>query len=327
MLRFKVALLLVVLLLCGFAYAQNDTAYFWAGGYFDSLYQWRDTIFAGPDQWLDIPIYFKGSPNVWTVDLCYPLGALMEIIDSLSTAGCICELGEITGNVWLSSFFNYNDDEGGDYPNPEGYHSLSFIGFNFDLSGTSPTTGVPLHSEIPIRILSFRVHTSANLDTSQYTIENVFSGGMDPIQGPANTSDTLGNNMYIVSQRFANFCTSSRKQYLPGDANMAVITIWPPTVIGSDVTFLVNYIRGINPPCLLGGFYCSADANGDCIIIGSDVTRMVAYFRGLNQLTYCPGYKTAWPTRADLPVQMPVNWPACESAKSAVLTKATTDGK
>ena len=90
---------------------------------------------------------------------------------------------------------------------------------------------------------------------------------------------------------------------------------WPPMVIGSDVTFLVNYFRGFetSPPCSLGGFWASADANGDCNIIGSDVTRLVGYFRGLSDLLYCPDYEPAWPTTDGLPVEAPVGWPNCET--------------
>ena len=58
-----------------------------------------------------------------------------------------------------------------------------------------------------------------------------------------------------------------------GDANA------DGNLIGSDVTYLVAYFRGLNPapdPPFAG------DANGDCSIIGSDVTYLVQYFRGIN---------------------------------------------
>jgi len=54
--------------------------------------------------------------------------------------------------------------------------------------------------------------------------------------------------------------------YLPGDVNMA-LGIWPPTVIGGDVTYLVGYfIGGGQASCNLDGFWASADINGDCTI-------------------------------------------------------------
>jgi len=57
----------------------------------------------------------------------------------------------------------------------------------------------------------------------------------------------------------------------PGDANSSGQTN------GLDVTFLVNYLKGIGPtpdPLLAG------DANGDCLTNGLDVIYLVAYFKG-----------------------------------------------
>ena len=78
--------------------------------------------------------------------------------------------------------------------------------------------------------------------------------------------------------------------YVPGDVNGDGL------VIGSDVTFLVNYFRGIvtpRPEQIFGpdNFWAGADANGDCQIIGSDVTYLVNYFRGVNdEIRYCVQY-------------------------------------
>jgi hypothetical protein len=111
--------------------------------------------------------------------------------------------------------------------------------------------------------------------------------------------------------------------YLPADANMRVGQ-WPPQVIGSDVTYLVSYFRGITRPCIINGFYCSGDANGDCQVIGSDVTRMVTYFRGLANIIPCPDYEPAWPTPDELPGEAPSGWPNCETA--IVNDRATESG-
>jgi hypothetical protein len=100
-------------------------------------------------------------------------------------------------------------------------------------------------------------------------------------------------------------------KYLPADVNMEV-GLWPPQVISNDVTYLVNYFRGEADPCLLDGFFASADANGDCMVIGGDVIWLVNYFRGLNDLLYCPDYPSAWPTPDDLPAEAPSSWPNCE---------------
>jgi hypothetical protein len=98
--------------------------------------------------------------------------------------------------------------------------------------------------------------------------------------------------------------------YLPGDANM-FNGAWPPMAIGGDVTFLVNYLRGMSasPPCLLDGFWASADVNGDCRIIGSDVTKLVTYFRGTGSILYCPDYPPLYPP---LPPSPPPGWPNCD---------------
>ncbi|MCP4580555.1 MAG: Omp28-related outer membrane protein [candidate division Zixibacteria bacterium] len=99
--------------------------------------------------------------------------------------------------------------------------------------------------------------------------------------------------------------------YFPGDCNMAA-GLWPPALIGSDVTYLVNYFRGLSDACIIDGYYCSGDANGDCLVIGSDVTKLVNYFRGLTDLSWCPDYEPAWPAPDDLPAEAPEGWPNCE---------------
>jgi hypothetical protein len=102
--------------------------------------------------------------------------------------------------------------------------------------------------------------------------------------------------------------------YLPGDANM-INGQWPPKIIGADVTYLVGYFRGINGPCLVGGFFNAGDANGDCRIIGSDVTRLVSYFRGLSDIAHCADYPPAWLVPEDCPTEAPDGWPNCEVAR------------
>jgi hypothetical protein len=109
-----------------------------------------------------------------------------------------------------------------------------------------------------------------------------------------------------------NFTYAQTYEYLPGDANMTM-GIWQPQVIGSDVTYLVSYFRGLSgiTPCMLNNMWASADVNGDCEIIGSDVTRLVSYFRGLSQLTYCPTHPPAWLSADDVPETEPAGWPNC----------------
>ena len=103
-------------------------------------------------------------------------------------------------------------------------------------------------------------------------------------------------------------------EYYPGDANMAN-AVWPPAVIGSDVTYLVNFFTGLvtNPACLINNEYMAADVNGTCTVIGSDVTRLVSYFRGQAIIEYCPDWEPAWHQPSDFPLIAPSGWPNCEN--------------
>jgi len=74
------------------------------------------------------------------------------------------------------------------------------------------------------------------------------------------------------AQSSDEFSITIEFSYLSGDAN------GDGSVIGSDVTYLVQYFRGAVPapdPFLAG------DTNGDCSVIGSDVTYLVNFFRGI----------------------------------------------
>jgi len=125
-----------------------------------------------------------------------------------------------------------------------------------------------------------------------------------------------GNNDTYGSDTAPIFIWGADYEYLPGDVNMYGGT-WPPSATGPDVTYLVNFFRGAptSHACYLDGFWCSADANGDCNIIGSDVTKLVNVFRGVGSIGYCVDYEPAWPTPADLPPSMPPGWPGCETPR------------
>ena len=104
-------------------------------------------------------------------------------------------------------------------------------------------------------------------------------------------------------------------EFLPGDCNMANGG-WPPGTIGGDVTYLVNYFRGMSSSqsCLISdGFWCSADVNGDCNVIGSDVTKLVNFFRGTTTLEWCPERcdEPCYPV-SPYPVDPPPGWPNCQ---------------
>ena len=126
--------------------------------------------------------------------------------------------------------------------------------------------------------------------------------------------DNVGNVEAAPASSDAEICLIFGYLYLAGDINMYAGK-WPPIVIGSDVTYLINYFRSIssNKPCLIDGYFASADINGDCVVIGSDVTYLVNYFRGSGRIPlYCPDYEPAWKIQQDLPEEMPIGWPPCE---------------
>lgn len=121
--------------------------------------------------------------------------------------------------------------------------------------------------------------------------------------------------IYKVYPRFASDVVLLQQgyQYLPGDANM-YNGAWPPAVIGSDVTYLVNFFRGLesNPACNIDGNYMAADVNGSCTIIGSDVTRLVNFFRGSGVIEPCPDWEPVWHNTSELPENAPDGWPNCD---------------
>jgi len=100
--------------------------------------------------------------------------------------------------------------------------------------------------------------------------------------------------------------------YLPGDCNMA-LGLWPPQVIGGDVSYLVGYFIGSgNAPCNLDEFWASADVSGDCTVIGGDVSALVGYLIGTNpEILYCPDYEPAW--LEGVPEEQPSGWPNCDA--------------
>ena len=87
------------------------------------------------------------------------------------------------------------------------------------------------------------------------------------------SSDNAGNwEIRNSAAETSTFIDTLYSTFTPGDVN------GDGNVIGSDVTYLVNYFRGTGPapnPLLSG------DTNGDCSVIGSDVTYLVSYFRGV----------------------------------------------
>ena len=284
----------------------DDILYIWAGGEFIDD-QWHDTIVVESDQWIEIPIYFMSStPDLYTLELCFPLGIQLDYVDSIVGG----EKYDVF-DIWENSYFgNYNDENGSGPggPCPLGWASLSYV------CGRHQMGDPYFHSEVPVLGLTFHLHVAPNDTLAGQTICGVLGPGVDYVQGPANVGDTLGRSVPIA-QDFAclRYAYDSGNNYLAGDVNMYT-GVWPPAVIGGDATYLVNYFRGMSTsqPCYLDGFWCSADANGDCNVIGSDVTYLITYLRGGPVPQYCPDYEPNWLTPADLPTEAPLGWPNCE---------------
>lgn len=78
--------------------------------------------------------------------------------------------------------------------------------------------------------------------------------------------------------------------YIPGDTN------GDGSVVGSDITYGVRYLKGLGPvppdSCQLpdsSWLYSAADANGSCVLNGADITYLISYFKGIQQaILWCP---------------------------------------
>ncbi|MCP4581862.1 MAG: hypothetical protein GY839_09595 [candidate division Zixibacteria bacterium] len=137
---------------------------------------------------------------------------------------------------------------------------------------------------------------------------------VDPVANTITAQHVTNLSLWSIKGELID---SAKYDYLPGDVNM-YNGIWPPSVIGGDVTYLVNYFRntGTSVACRFDDtLWCSADANGDCMIIGSDVTKLVTFFRGDTEISYCQNFNPKWPTPGDLPPEAPANWPDCDSTE------------
>jgi len=123
-------------------------------------------------------------------------------------------------------------------------------------------------------------------------------------------------------------CDVAGYAYLPGDVNM-YDEVWPPSVVSGDVTYLVNFFRGLptSTACLMDGFWVSADVNGDCNVIGSDVTKLVNYFRGNESISYCEDYEPLWLDSGDIPSEAPSGWPNCAVTLSRIKNRINSQSK
>lgn len=279
----------------------------WAGGYFEGC-DWVDTVIAYPGQILEIPVWFYGyDDTVEVADMSYPLGINNGYIDHFDTLNCLYHYPLTDWDIPF--FYNINEDWQTDSLGNT-WDSYTFQGFAESPAPYNSPLLITYPGDPPRKILTFAVHVRDDLELDNEVAMDAIGLGLDPVTGGINFGDPYGGPGYTYTAYFSPI-KFINLYYTPGDANM-YNGIWPPGVIGSDVTYLVNYFRGAVEPCLLEDFYCAADVNGDCRVVGSDVTRLVSYFRQLGELSYCPDYPPAWPTIDDIPETMPEGWPECE---------------
>ena len=120
-----------------------------------------------------------------------------------------------------------------------------------------------------------------------------YAGKTYPVTEPSTTGwiyitvTKPGYTLFVDSIEVVPYCADA----VAGDAN------GDGYVIGSDVSFLTNYFRGlVTPPdscqCPTNFLYHAADANGDCSVIGSDVTYLLNYFSGGSAPHFCTNCPT-----------------------------------
>lgn len=197
---------------------------------------------------------------------------LIDIISPGDTALFLASLP--AGDYWLwvgpTAWYDMPCDGSGEYPND---YVATFTceppWLNIDVINGTIHEGDPA---VEINVL---------LDATDL-LPDTYTGNIS-----ISSNDTT-NNPFDVP---VVFLVKKSYMYLPGDANMGAGN-WPPIVDGADVTYIINYLTSRNLGCKYDGFFASADANGDCYVFGSDVSYIVYYLRGLGDP---PSYCTDFP--------------------------------
>ena len=240
---------------------------------------------ANPEQTTLIDIYIQTPVNAYVGDMHLCLGGDSTYISEMSSVaeGVFYEpLSEWGSLEFLGTY--------GTPPNEPGWMSESFMGYARLARALNDNPW--FHSEVPVKIVSFAITV---VDNENY-IGNTYPAigkGVNPYQGLTNIGDTLGLIPHVLTEQFSEILFTEGPHgcdFIPGDINNDDQTT------GGDVTYGVNYFRGIVPPpadsCWYetgqNWIYAAGDVNGDCRFIGSDITYLVNYFRGMNTLSYCP---------------------------------------
>jgi len=277
--------------LSGDQYPVNDTliSYSLYGGQSPVLV-WYGNLDAKPvesyiNNEIPVDVYFQGPLDGNAVgELCLALGADTRYIDEL--------LGSESGSInfplseWDVAYFT---DQVGSPPNPDGWISQSVRAV---ANSTPPYDNPWLRAITPIKLFSTAIHTVFDTSLLGRTVAGL-GPGLDSQYGPSYCDDTTGQrcNVYEIFSPLY-FPDISWCDYSPGDIGGG-----GGTPIGSDITYGVNYFRGVGGPppdsCInpQNGewLYVAGDVNGDCQFICSDITYLVRYFMGIQPvLRYCP---------------------------------------
>ena len=163
-------------------------------------------------------------------------------------------------NTWPWEFLPPNPNS------PPGHTNQSLLGY-YDLGGPPPNY-MPLNTEgDTIHIANFFMRTSGDSSLMGQTV-CPFVEGLNPVNGTTLWGLWGGVDAVVPSLTFSCLYFVD---YLAGDANGS------GSINGLDVVYLVDYLKGINPPP--DPIY-AGDANGDCIVNGVDVVYLVAYLKG-----------------------------------------------
>jgi hypothetical protein len=139
--------------------------------------------------------------------------------------------------------------------------------------------------------IRYQPHASGPIDTDQEWQLAVQAAG-EPQPSPPGRSDSLlidgldfGAGYYFCLKTYDDMSNYSGMSNSPlivsGDTTGYDYEVGDVNnngdVNGADVTYLVAYFKGMNPP---PENIMSADTNGDCMISGADVTYLVRFFKG-----------------------------------------------
>ena len=157
-------------------------------------------------------------------------------------------------------------------PHPQQTFSAGSSGQNFTIAYSLPNNGT--HDSLTATIVNQYDFT---FDHGQVVFRMPYATDYDITNGRlwqkiVHNDSTV--SCYVEVSITANATTAVTCEigdgfFLPGDAN------GDGRMIGSDITYLVQYFTGVNPP---PHPYYAGDANGDCVVDQADITYLVRYY-------------------------------------------------